>query len=116
MINKILNFRKHKMNYLNRYIIYVVLYLISDLIGGSYKTGSIGLPIGGIFLAPLTLLISYFFAALIGFWVFIGFISDGFKVWLKKWHDFSLNLSLWFYDFALLFLFYTLLNGGLIPQ
>ena len=112
-MKRILDFRKHKMNYLNRYVFFVVLYLISDLIGGSYKTGSLGLPIGGIIIAPLTLLISYFFAAGIGFWVNIGFIDSGFKTWLKEWHNFSLNLSLWFYDFTLLFLFYTLFDGGL---
>ena len=115
-MKKLLDFRKNKSNYLNRYVLFFVLYLISDLIGGSYKTGSLGLPIGGIVLAPLTLLTSYFFAAIIGFWFNLTFINIGFKTWIKKWHKFSLNLSLWFYDFSLICLLYSLFIGGLKPM
>lgn len=115
-MKKLLDFRKNKLNYLNRYVLFFVLYLISDLIGGSYKTGSLGLPIGGIVLAPLTLLTSYFFAAIIGFWFNLTFINIGFGTWIKKWHKFSLNLSLWLYDFTLIFLLYSIFIGGLKPM
>ena len=115
-MKKLLDFRNNRMNYLNRYVLFFLLYLISDLIGGSYKTGLLGLPIGGIVLAPLILLTSYFFAAIIGFWFNLTFISIGFKAWLKEWHKFSLNLSLWFYDFSLIYLLYSLFVGGLKPM
>ena len=115
-MKSILEYRKNKMNYLNRYIIFGILYLITDLIGGSYKTGTLGLPIGGFFMAPLMFIASYFFAAIIGFWFHLSYLSNfGFKTWIKEWHNYSLNLSLWFYDFSLIYLFYTIFTGGLKP-
>lgn len=112
---KFLEFRKRKLNYLNRFLIYFALYLISDLIGGSYKTGSLGLPIGGIILAPITFFVSYGFAFVIGIWFKFRFIGMGIKNWFYDLHYFTINLALWFYDFSLLYLLYTLFNGGLKP-
>ena len=114
-MNKILDFRNRKLNYFNRYIIFVILYFIGDLIGGSYKTGSIGLPVGGLILAPITLLVSYVFALAIGIWIKFRFIRTGFKNWIYALHNFTSNLALLFYDFVLLYLFFTLFTGGIKP-
>ena len=43
-------------------------------------------------------------------------INIGFGTWIKKWHKFSLNLSLWLYDFTLIFLLYSIFIGGLKPM
>ena len=113
-IKIISDFRNNRMNYLNRYLAFVILYFINDLITGNYETGSLGFiaTFGGIIFAPLMFILMYFFAGAIGFWVNLSYINSGFNNWLKEWHSFNMSLGTFFYDIWLVILVYSLFTGG----
>ena len=117
MIKSISNFRNNKMNYINRYIVFIILYFMCDFIGGSYEYASLGFlaTFGGVILAPMMFIAMYFFASILVFWVNVRHVDLGFKTWIKEWHSFNLSIGTLFYDIVLLLLVVMLFTGGLKP-
>ena len=97
----IINRIREKLNFINRYVIYVIFSLIYNLVIG-YDNAELGVfaIFGGLVLAPLSLLVFYFFGLILTF--IISTTEKTFKSFLIVWHKSALNIALIIYDLLLL--------------
>jgi len=112
-MNKVLDAYK-KLNYLHRYILFVLLYFLNSFITKNYESADLGFlaTFGGVILAPLMLIVMYLFGSILYFRKIWSLSRLTFKEWIKDFHSSSLWLALIFYDLSLLYLFIMLFTGG----
>lgn len=114
LLEKISFLRSKKLNYLNRYISFVILYFINSMIWG-YGEASLGhlASLGGIILSPIMFAVIYSLTLILTFWLTLSFINIGIKKWLNEWHNRTLPIALFFYDISLIYLILSLFIEGL---
>lgn len=94
---------RDKLTYLQRFVIFGIIYLISNLINGIDQEASLGILqiFGGFLMGPL-LLITFYLLLLIPLAV-LSFFSGNTK--LKGFHKTNLNLSTVIFDLSAVYLF-----------
>ena len=134
VIKNISKFRENKLNYINRYIAFILLYSFIDFAAELDNTSltvisaALKSVFGGVVLAPMMFLLLYFCASIFNLWfkyilwwsnyqAKITMFSD-FKNWIKEFHNYNISLALILADiclvmfilcyfmFGLLYLFY----------
>ena len=103
VIKTISKFRKHKMNYINRYFAFIILYFIMNFASGSYESASLGFfaNFGGVIFAPFLFVSSYFCAGvfyLVLRWNTTYNIFSDLKNWSKTCHNFNISSALLLFD------------------
>ena len=114
LLEKVSILRTKKLNYLNRYILFAILYFLNTMIWG-YGDASLGnlASLGGLIMSPIMLVVIYCLTLILTFWATLSFINTGFEKWLSEWHKITLPLALIFYDILLIYLIFSLFIKGL---
>ena len=105
---------RDKLTYVHRFIIYGIIYLISNLINGIDQEASLGMLqiFGGFLMGPL-LLITFYLLLLIPLAV-LSVFSGNTK--LKGLHKTNLNLSTVIFDLSAVYLFASIFIPGLFYE
>ena len=109
LLEKVSFFRTKKLNYLNRYILFAILYFLNTMIW-CYGDASLGnfASLGGLIISPILFAVIYCLSLILTFWSVLSFINTGFKKWLTEWHKITLPLALLFYDISIIYLIFSL--------
>lgn len=105
---------RDRINYVQRFIIFGIIYLISNLINGIDPEASLGIIqiFGGFLMGPI-LLITFYLLLLIPL-LLITFISGDTK--LKGLHKTNLSLSTVIFDLSTVYLFASIFISGLFYE
>ena len=105
---------RDKLTYLQRFVIFGIIYLISNLINGIDQEASLGVLqiFGGFLMGPL-LLITFYLLLLIPLAVLSVFSGN---TQLKGLHKTNLNLSIVIFDLSVIYLFASIFIPGLFYE
>ena len=105
---------RDKLTHLQRFVIFGIIYLISNLINGIDQEASLGILqiFGGFLMGPL-LLITFYLLLLIPLAV-LSVFSGNTK--LKELHKTNLNLSIVIFDLSVIYLFASIFIPGLFYE